>query len=53
MREKLKFELELYKHQRELLELEKEELKPKDWIPMEWKDSIGILGSERKNKSGE
>lgn len=44
MREKVKFELELKKHQRELLEFENEELKPKDWTLMEWIDSIGILG---------
>lgn len=44
--------MDLQKHQRELFELEKEELKPKDWIPMDMEESKEILGSARKMRSG-
>lgn len=50
-REKVKSELGLQKHQRELFV--KEGIKPKDWIPIELEESKRAFGSERKRRSGE
>lgn len=49
-REKVYLELELQKHQRELLVFEKE---LRHWTPLELKESKCAFGSERKTRSRE
>ena len=47
-----KIKARVTKHQRELLVLEKEELTPMDWMPMEFEESKRILGLEKNMRSG-
>lgn len=53
IRDKENLELELQKHQRELFELVKEEVKPNDWTPIGLEESRRVFGSARKKLSRE